>query len=118
VFTIQLVDALQIIDEKEGTGEAAEGQCVAVTAHVIKDAEGKEVEKHDAANPYIWIPGELQAMQFGFEGMKVGGKRKLIVPKQMNQANPQAGRTLAGNVPITVEMELIALRNLGPKKAK
>jgi hypothetical protein len=36
----------------------------------------------------------------------------------MNQANPQAGRTLAGNVPITVEMELIALRNLGPKKAK
>jgi FKBP-type peptidyl-prolyl cis-trans isomerase len=118
VFTIQLVDALQIIDEKEGSGEAAEGQCVAVTAHVIKDAEGKEVEKHDAANPYIWIPGELQAMQFGFEGMKVGGKRKLIVPKQMNQANPQAGRTLAGNVPITVEMELIALRNLGPKKAK
>lgn len=118
VFTIQLVDALQIIDEKEGTGEAAEGQCVAVTSHVIKDAEGKEIEKHDAANPYIWIPGELQAMQFGFEGMKVGGKRKLIVPKQMNQANPQAGRTLPGNVPITVEMELIALRNLGPKKAK
>ncbi|MGH7243173.1 MAG: FKBP-type peptidyl-prolyl cis-trans isomerase [Phycisphaerales bacterium] len=118
VFIIQLVDALQIIDEKEGTGEEAAGQCVAVTTHTITGADGKVVETATAANPYIWIPGELQAMQFGLEGMKVGGKRKLIVPAQMNKVNPQAGGTRTGDVPCTIEFELEALRNLGPKKAK
>lgn len=118
VFVIQLTDALQIIDEKEGTGEEAAGQCVAVTTHTITGADGKVIETVTAENPYIWIPGELQAMQFGIEGMKVGGKRKLIVPAQMNKVNPQANSTRVGDVPCTIEFELEALRNLGPKKAK
>lgn len=118
VFVIQLVDALQIIDEKEGTGEAAEGQCVAVTTHTITNADGTVAEKVDAAAPYVWIPGELQAIQFGLEGMKVGGKRKLVVPAQMNKVNPQSGSTRHGDVPCTIELDLVALRNLGPKKAK
>jgi len=118
VFIIQLTDALQIIDEKEGTGEEAAGQCVAVTTHTITGADGKVVETVTAAAPYVWIPGELQAMQYGVEGMKVGGKRKLIVPAQMNKVNPQAGGTRTGDVPVTIEFDLVALRNLGPKKAK
>lgn len=115
VFVIQLVDALQIIDVKVGTGEEAFGQCVPVTTHVMTDAEGKEIEKRDASNPYVWIPGEFQPMQFGIEGMKVGGTRKLVVPKEMNITNPQAGVSRPGNVPITMQFDLIALRNLQPR---
>jgi len=118
VFIIQIEDALQIIDVKEGTGEEAAGQCVAVTTHTITGADGKVIETVTAENPYVWIPGELQAMQFGVEGMKVGGKRKLVVPAQMNKVNPQANSTRTGDVPVTIEFDLVALRNLGPKKAK
>ncbi|MFO0859353.1 MAG: FKBP-type peptidyl-prolyl cis-trans isomerase [Phycisphaerales bacterium] len=118
VFVIQLEDALQVIDEKEGTGEEAVGQCVAVTAHTITDADGKVIEKYEASNPYIWFPNEMQAMVFGVEGMKAGGKRKIIVPKQMNKTNPQAGGNRPSDVPVTIEFDLIAVRNLAPKKPK
>lgn len=118
VFVIQLVDALQVIDEKEGTGEEASGQFVAVTTHTITDADGKVIETVTAADPYIWIPNEFQPIQFGVEGMKVGGKRKIVVPAQMNKVNPQSGSTRAGDVPCTIELDLVGVRNLGPKKPK
>lgn len=113
VFVIQLVDALQIIDEQIGDGEEAMGNFVAVTSHTIVAADGKELEKYDAKKPYIWVPGEFSPISYGLEGMKAGGKRKLIVPKEMNEANPAAGRTLPEHVPCSIEVELIAVRNLG-----
>ena len=117
VFVIQLVDALQYEDVKVGEGEAATNSCVAVTAHVMKDKDGKEYNKHEASNPYIWLPGEFDAVSFGIEGMKVGGKRKITVPAKMNvvpmgiiDARPQ-------DVPLTIELELIAVRNL-PRRGR
>ena len=115
VFTIQLVDAMQIEDTKVGEGEAASVNCVAVTAFSVKDGEGKEVEKADAAHPYIWLPGEFQAISFGLDGMKPGGKRTIRVPKEMNVTAPGAPATRPSNVPLTIEVELIAVRNLGPR---
>lgn len=112
VFVIQLVDALQINDSKEGTGEAAGLNCLPVTTYTIKDAEGKVLESRDAANPYIWLPGEFAAMQYGVVGMKVGGKRTLTVPKELNMTNPGLPTTRPSNVPVTIEIELIGLRNL------
>lgn len=116
VFTIQLVDALQIIDEKVGDGEAATGQNVAVTTHVIKGADGKELEKAD--KPYVWIPGEFEPIQFGLEGMKVGGKRKLIVPKEMCKSNPQLAPNRVQDVPVTIELELVTVRNLPQQRRR
>lgn len=111
VFTIQLVDALQIEDVKVGEGEEATVQCVPVTTYKIIGADGKEIEKVDKA-PYVWLPGEYEPIQFGVAGMKVGGKRKLTVPKEMNQTPPQLGSTRPQNVPVTIELELVAMRNL------
>jgi FKBP-type peptidyl-prolyl cis-trans isomerase len=116
VFVIQLVDALQIEDTKVGEGEEASGQFVAVTAHTIKDKDGKEIEKVEAAHPYIWIPGEFQGIQFGLEGMKPGGHRKITVPKEMNVTAPQANSNRPQNVPLTIEVDLLALRNLGQRR--
>jgi len=113
VFTIQLVDALQVEDVKVGDGDAAAGQCVAVTTHTIKDKDGKEIEKADDKHLYIWFPGEHQGVSFGLEGMKVGGTRKIHVPKEMNVSPPQAMSTRPQNVPITIELNLVAVRNLG-----
>lgn len=112
VFVIQLVDALQVEDVKVGTGDEAKGQFVAVTAFTMKDQEGKEVAKADAANPYIWIPNELQGVQVGLEGMKVGGKRKLTIPAALNSSPKVLANGRPQNVPVSVEIELIAVRNL------
>lgn len=111
VFIIQLKDAITVEDTKVGDGEAATGQCVAVCNHVIKNAEGKEVENAKMA---IWIPGE-PPVSFGLEGMKVGGKRTIKVPKEFNRANPMAPTTRPADVAVTCEVELVAVRNLAPR---
>lgn len=112
VFIIELVDALQIEDIKEGTGEEVRGQSVAVTTFKMFNEKGEVIDSADAAKPYIWIPGEFQPITFGLEGMKTGGKRKLTIPKQMNVSPPQANSTRPQNVPCTMEVELVAVRNL------
>lgn len=113
VFVIEMVDALRVEEVAEGTGEVAGFECVPVTVHVIKDASGGVVGEAKADSPYVWIPGEFNALQFGVDGMKVGGKRKLTVPPQMAMINPQLGSNIPQNVALTIELQLIAVRNLG-----
>jgi len=119
VFVIQLVDALQIEDVEVGQGEEASGQCVPATEHRICDKEGKELAKTEDGKPYIWLPGEMNppgsnfdTMQIALTGMKVGGKRKIKIPKEMNVSPPQLQTQRPQNVPIEVEVELVAVRNL------
>ncbi len=112
VFVIQLVDALQMTDTKVGEGEAATANAVAVAAYTIKDAEGKVIEQATREKPYIWIPGEFQAMTMGLEGMKVGGTRTIKVPAQMNQTSPMIETARPSDVPVTIDVELLMVRNL------
>lgn len=112
VFVIELVDALQIEVLEEGDGEAARTPFVAVTVHTIKDEDGNVVQKVEREDPYLWIPEEFPGMQFGLEGMKVGGKRRLKVPAQMNSAHPALPTDRPTNVPLEIEVEMIAKRNL------
>ena len=119
VFVIQVVDALQVEDLKAGDGETAEAQFVAVTAQTIKDKDGKEIQKLDAAHPYIWLPGEMSgpggrfdAMQEGINGMKVGGKRRITIPAEMDVTPPQLNTTRPQNVPLVIDVDLVAVRNL------
>jgi FKBP-type peptidyl-prolyl cis-trans isomerase len=112
VFVIQLVDALQFEETKAGEGEAATLNCVAVTVHTITDATGKIVDQSTAAKPYIWFPGEFQAMQLALDGMKPGAKRTIKVPAQMNESAPQIQSARPSGIPLTMEVELIAVRNL------
>lgn len=116
IFVIQLVDAVQVEDTKVGDGNAASGQCVAVAATVVKNSKGEVIEEHPAAKPYIWIPGELQGVSFGLTGMKVGGKRTIKVPKELNPAVPGLDTTRPAGEALTVELELIAVRNLDRRR--
>ena len=118
VFIIQVTDAfgIDITDTKVGTGDTATGQCVAVTRHVIKTDDGKEVEKVDGDKMYIWFPGENQGMTNAFDGMKIGGKRTIKIPAKLNVAPPQLESTRPQNVPLTIEVELVTFRNLPGRK--
>lgn len=111
IFVIKLVDALQIEDTEVGEGETASAQAVYVVNHVFKDADGKELENAKMA---IWIPGEPPVMA-ALDGMKVGGKRTIKFPKDFNRPNPMAPANRPANVPLTMEVELLAVRNLGQR---
>jgi peptidylprolyl isomerase len=119
VFVIEVVDQIQAEDTKVGTGEEVGVQGVCTTSYVMKDSSGKEIDKTAPDAPYVWLPNE-NPFNLGFIGMKVGGKRTLNVPATMNMQNPQypkAANTPPSAVPVTVEVELLAVRNLAPVKS-
>lgn len=112
VFVVELIDTPTSEDIKVGSGEEVGKQAVCVTTVSCKTADGVEVENRTADSPYIWIPGENAAIDAAMKGMKVGGKRKITVPAQLNQNAPLPDIKRPANVPLVVEVELIAVRNL------
>lgn len=112
-FIIQMVGTVEVVDDKVGEGEAAGAMCVAVTSYTMKDEAGKVVESRTKENPYIWLPGEFQPVNAAIEGMKVGGKRTVKIPKEFNKPNPMGPpSTRPTDVGLTVEVELTSVRNL------
>lgn len=117
VFVIQLEDAVHWADTTPGTGEEVWGQCVAVTKQDVTPAGGTKTE---GKAPYVWLPGEMRfsqrddAMQLALKGMKVGGKRTVHIPKQMNPAIPEV-TDRPTDVTCDFDLELLAVRNLSPK---
>lgn len=112
VFIVEIVDALQIEEVEEGQGEPTRTPFVGVTVHTIKDMDGNVLERVEREDPYLWIPEEFPGIQFGLEGMKVGGKRRLVVPAEMNHTHPGLPTERPTNIPLQIEVELIARRNL------
>jgi peptidylprolyl isomerase len=112
VFIIEALDTIQIEDTTPGEGEAATSRAVVVAQHVVKDKDGKEITKTEASKPYIWLPGELPGMQYGLEGAKVGGKRTIKIPKEFNPMIPGLETNIPREVPLIIEVEIIAIRNL------
>ena len=114
VFVIELVDVLQSEDISAGTGEEAGPRYVAVTKHIIKTKDGKVVEDR-TKEPYIWFPQEMMGMDLGLAGMKVGGKRTLVLPAKMCGTPPGLVTERPSDKDLIIELELIAVRNLpGP----
>jgi FKBP-type peptidyl-prolyl cis-trans isomerase len=114
VFVIQMVDFVRFTDTTVGTGEAVDGNAVVVpvTNYVIKDESGKVVDQNAAGAPYVWVPGEFDALFKGLDGMKVGGKRTVHIPKDFNGEVPGLETKRPLNQTISVEVELVAVRNL------
>ena len=112
VFVVEMVETIGAEDVKVGTGAEVSRAAVCVIDHTCKTADGKEVEKSTPADPYILIPGENSAIDIGIRGMKVGGKRIITIPAQFNRNAQLPDIKRPGGVPLTVEVELIAVRNL------
>lgn len=117
VFVVELKDMLISEDLKEGDGEAVRERAVLIANHTITTKDGVEVER--TRTPYAWIPGEMMGMDYGAIGMKVGGKRRLIVPAPMAESPPGLppgfpGQSRPTGKDLIIEIELIGLRNLTP----
>ena len=106
---------LKSIDHKVGTGEeATNGSTVEVHYTGWLYADGKRGEKFDSSvdrdEPFRFKLGARQVIKGwdeGVQGMKVGGKRELIIPSKLGYGSSGAGGVIPPNATLDFEVELL-----------
>ena len=120
VVTAEDVETLQIIEVVEGAGEVAEAGQVAVVHYTgwlyDADAEDNRGEKFDSSvdrnEPFKFPLGAgrvIRGWDEGVAGMKVGGKRRLVIPADMAYGERGAGRLIPPNAILVFDVELLDL---------
>jgi FKBP-type peptidyl-prolyl cis-trans isomerase FkpA len=112
---------MKIIDVQKGTGpEAVAGQ--AVTVHYTgwlydenaADQHGRKFDSsHDRNEPFVFALGGgmvIKGWDQGVAGMKVGGKRTLILPPEYGYGSRGAGSVIPPNATLIFDVELLGVR--------
>lgn len=109
----QMDNGLQIQDLKIGTGaEARTGQTLAVHYSGTLENGAKFDSSYDRGEPFQFVLGAGQVIKgwdLGVVGMKVGGKRKLIIPSQLAYGERGIG-PIPPNATLVFEVELLAVQ--------
>lgn len=115
------ITELQKIDTQVGTGREAEAG-FNVTVHYTgwlydAAAEGGKGKKFDSSldrkQPFNFFLGGGQVIQGwdeGVQGMKVGGKRTLIIPSEMGYGARGAGGAIPPNANLIFDVELLDVK--------
>ena len=115
------ITELQKIDTQVGTGREAEPG-FNVTVHytgwlydpAAKDGKGKKFDSSlDRGQPFNFFLGGGQVIQGwdeGFAGMKIGGKRTLIIPSEMGYGARGAGGAIPPNANLIFDVELLNVK--------
>jgi len=115
------ITQLQKIDTVIGDGREAEPG-FNVTVHYTgwlydAGAEGGKGKKFDSSidrgQPFNFFLGGGQVIQGwdeGFAGMKIGGKRTLIIPSEMGYGARGAGGAIPPNADLIFEVELLSVK--------
>ena len=110
---IQMENGLKIEDLKVGTGpEAKTGYAVAVNYLGTLENGTKFDSSYDRNEPFQFVLGAGQVIQgwdIGVVGMKVGGKRKLIIPSDLAYGERGVG-PIPPNATLVFEVELLAVQ--------
>ncbi|HYR41779.1 MAG TPA: FKBP-type peptidyl-prolyl cis-trans isomerase [Terriglobia bacterium] len=106
---------LKYIDQKVGTGDVAvKGATVQVNYTGWLYVDGKRGSKFDSSldrnTPFDFKLGARQVIagwDEGVEGMKVGGKRELIIPPDLAYGPRAVGGVIPANSTLDFEVELL-----------
>ena len=105
---------LQYDDLEEGTGEAAKAGNTVEVHYTGWLKDGKKFDSsHDRKQPFSFRLGAGQVIKGwdeGVAGMKVGGKRKLIIPAALGYGSRGAGGVIPPNAELTFEVELLEVK--------
>jgi len=115
------VAELQRIDEKAGTGTIATSGSD-VTVHYTgwlydekaKDFRGEKFDSSlDRGEPFTFPLGGgrvIRGWDDGVAGMRVGGKRRLLIPSHYGYGNDGAGGVIPPNASLVFEVELLDVK--------
>lgn len=115
------ITTLQKIDTVVGTGREAEAG-FNVTVHYTgwlydankADHKGKKFDSSvDRNSPFNFFLGGGQVIQGwdeGVQGMKIGGKRTLIIPSELGYGARGAGGAIPPNATLVFDVELINVK--------
>ena len=107
---------MSIIDIEPGTGApAAAGKRYKVHyTGWLRDGT-KFDSSRDRSEPLQFVQGRRQVIagwEAGFEGMKVGGKRRLIIPYQMAYGDRGSGKTIPPKADLIFDVELLGVEDV------
>ena len=107
----EAVTELQKIDLTEGTGDEVQAG-ETITAHYTGALVSTGVifqSSHDAGQPFTSaLSGLIQGWQEGIPGMKVGGKRRLIIPAA-KAYGAQSQNGIPANSDLVFDIELVSI---------
>ncbi len=110
VQTTRLANGLVITDEVEGKGEAADAMDILTVKYVGKLADGTVFD--ESRQPFEFTLGAgwmIEGWEQGLPGMKVGGKRSLIVPPALGYGKEGIGDRIPPNATLYFDIELVKL---------
>ncbi|HEY2004648.1 MAG TPA: FKBP-type peptidyl-prolyl cis-trans isomerase [Candidatus Saccharimonadia bacterium] len=112
--TASPTDKLVVTDEKVGTGtEAVAGKTVTVNYVGTLTNGTKFDSSYDRNQPFSFTLGQGQVIKGwdqGVAGMKVGGKRKLVIPPDLGYGAQGAGSSIPPNATLVFEVELLDVK--------
>jgi peptidylprolyl isomerase len=108
------VKELRIVDTVVGTGETAvPGKSVSVHYTGTLFNGTKFDSSVDRGQPFVFGLGAGQVIpgwDMGLQGMKVGGKRKLIIPPHLGYGAQGAGGVIPPNAVLVFDVELLEVK--------
>ena len=112
--TVTTQSGLQFTDLVDGSGRQAAPGDTATVHYTGWLADGTKFDSsRDRNEPFSFRVGAGQVIKGWDEGvgtMKVGGKRKLIIPPALGYGTRGAGNVIPPNATLTFEVELLELR--------
>ena len=110
---ITTASGLKYVELKFGDGkEAKEGSTVKVHYTGTLESGKKFDSSHDRGQPYPVTIGKssvIQGWHEGLQGMKAGGKRKLIIPAKLAYGEEGRPPTIPPNATLIFEVELVSV---------
>ena len=106
---------LRIIDLEQGNGaEATAGQTVVVHYRGTLEDGTQFDASYDRGTPFSFPLGRgrvIKGWDEGVQGMKVGGKRKLVIPPDLGYGSRGAGGVIPPNATLIFEVELLDIKS-------
>ncbi len=109
---------VQITDLTTGTGAEAKPNDIVTVEYVGTLPDGKQFDSSKGKAPFVFTIGAGQVIkgwEEGFTGMKVGGKRKLVIPPDLAYGDSQVGEIPAKST-LTFEVDLLKVEHPGDKE--
>jgi peptidylprolyl isomerase len=113
--TGELTGELQVRDLVEGDGPTAVAGQQAVVHYVgVAHSTGEEFDaSYNRGTPFTFPLGEgrvIAGWDQGVQGMKIGGRRELIIPPQLGYGDRGAGGAIKGGETLIFVVDLVDVR--------